>query len=186
MVLGSGQGGLPPTVDTPTFGTYHIFIIGNNSGSGEVAFDTDVNAANIINTNLSGASPIPNYHYYRRIGSIFYQGLSTGILKFFAIPSGNGGLEVVYTTPQYLETTYSTVNEINLKVPAGINTKVHLRVDATISNYKLGSTVFGATVKQDAIAGDMYVWTDTELAKQEGTVTVNTVKVLSYTDGRTN
>ena len=100
---GSNNGGLGPNVEKRE-GTYHIFIIGKEDGTTDIAIDTDINAGHCVAPNISYSSPIPDYRYYRRIGSVYVfsvviPGSSTQLRlkQFITFPDSGNGVTTLYT-----------------------------------------------------------------------------------------
>lgn len=100
---GTNNGGLGPNVEKRE-GTYHVFIIGKDDDTTDIAIDTDINAGNCVTANRSLSSPIPDYRYYRRIGSLYVfevevPGSSSQLRlkQFITFPDSSNGVTTLYT-----------------------------------------------------------------------------------------
>ena len=96
---GANQGCLAPGL-VAAEGTWHIFLIGTLDGTTDVGMDNDLNASHLVNGDLTSASPIEGYRYYRRVGSLYaYRDTSTNTYKireFVTIPDSGNGVTTVY------------------------------------------------------------------------------------------
>jgi len=154
----SNKGGLAPLVEKRQ-GTYHIFVIGKENGDTDVAIDTDINASHCVSSNPSISSPIPDYRYYRRIGSVYVFTIvmpdtttQLQLKPFITLPDSGNGVETIYTqnigsgyvddngdTVFPIPTIYGGVNTIfsymrvklNVTDPAGTTFKEYLPISKT-------------------------------------------------------
>lgn len=99
----NNKGGLAPSVEKRQ-GTYHIFIIGKENGDTDIAIDTDINALHCVAASTSVSSPIPDYRYYRRVGSVYVFGITLPdattqlqLKSFITLPDSGNGFDTIYT-----------------------------------------------------------------------------------------
>lgn len=113
-------------------GTWHVFLISTLDGITDIGIDTSIDASNLVNGNLKEESPIPNYRYYRRIGSIYVvKDGDTFLLKeFVTLPDSGNGVTTIYTYNEDTSKQYIKVsgNKTILPVPS-------MYVDGKVKKY---------------------------------------------------
>lgn len=141
---GSAKGCLPPG-QTLSSGTWHVFLIGMPNGTVDVAIDKDINAKNIVNSDLSVSSPIDGFRYYRRVGSIVVglEGQTLSIRPFITYPDGGNGITTVYNDLKNITVNPGEDGKTVLGVPEMYNSNTYCNITVKLNITNAG----GATVK---------------------------------------
>lgn len=191
---GDSRGGLAPKV-TLTEGTWHIFLVGKPDGVCDVAFDSSITAANLIEPDFSKPSPLSGYRYYRRIGSIVISNVATTdnlIRRFVAIPDGGSGINWIYLDQTQIDMSANNNNPalggVNVIVPSGIPLKVTLNAQNVPADFTTGSFIEGYSyTTQRAIGkGEFTGFTTTgRLPFNSGSLSTAVVYTDSFYDKRT-
>lgn len=199
---GSSQGCLPPG-KTLSEGTWHIFLIGKENGLVDVAADTSITATNLIETDTNKESPIVDFRYFRRIGSVYVSkiGDKLSMRNFITIPSGGNGITTLYndadTADYYINMHNNTLEgKTILGVPSmtdgttnfeNITVKMNFSssADTTVKEHLFivgGSQPVVTTMSHTVGVGDM------ELHTYDGKLTFSNTdwsgRVISYFDPR--
>lgn len=188
---GDGRGGLAPSLKLAA-GTWHIFLVGQEGGVCDVAFDTSLKAENLVSSDPTVSSPLSGYRYYRRIGSIYIsssQDTSKIIPEFMAISDGGNGINMVYLSPISPDlTNYSPAEGGYLiKVPSGITLKATLNAQSVPADFTTGSFITGTAYKtrRNVSEGEFTGFTDTgRLPFAANQINTAQIYVDSYFDKR--
>lgn len=178
---GTNQGCVAPNLSVSS-GTWHVFAISTQDGVVDVGIDTDLNASNLVNSNLTQESPIPGYRYYRRVGSIYIvYDSDTGtfkVLEFITIPDSSNGVTTVYTFSNSSPKKYISVSGSDTVLPVP-----SLFVGGTSPKYGVITVKMNISSPSDAVFREYLIKSETSpygLSQFQHTLGVGDVEIFTF------